>query len=216
MHIGKVLLLIMLVQPALARTPLQDAEPYSEGPDLMLLDRANGMRIAARFSSLSMPASPSHSSVFTTLYWSRAYEERAQLATRFGVHLTYGLTADASAMPQGPVPDRGPWGFAQEMRWSSARPMTGLMFERHNLLLQGDRLSIRSNSDVQALLRGAGVFSASAENDVLSLLGWRSRSQLLWQVGEPTREIQWQLTARFDRRAYAQTNTVSVGLLRRF
>ena len=84
------------------------------------------------------------------------------------------------------------------------------------VLTRRGRLLASEVTDVQALLRGAGVFSASAENDVLSLLGWRSRSQLLWQVGEPTREIQWQLTARFDRRAYAQTNTVSVGLLRRF
>jgi hypothetical protein len=209
------LLLIMLVQPAVARSPLQDAEPYSDGPDLTLSSPADGMRIAARLSSLS---TPSLQSVFTTLYWSRAYEERAQLATRFGVHLTYGLISDASSLPQGPglVPDRGSWGFAQELRWTSARPTTGLMFERQNLLMQGDRLSIRSNSDIQTLLRGAGVFNASAENDVLSLLGWRSRSQLVWQVGEPTREIQWQLTARFDRRAYAQTNTVGLNVLRRF
>src|SRR5882757_679146 len=214
MSIGRILLLFALLQPALAQPPPPATEPFSDGPDLLVLDRAHGMRFGLSVSSLSIPPVESRSSVFTSDYWSRAYEQRTQLESRFGIHPAGGLALRPYAMQQ--VPGHPQFGFVQELQWPGAKPLAGLQFERKDLLFQGDRLSIRATSDVQTLLREAGLVRSSTELDALSLLGWRSHSQLVWQVGEPTREFQWQLTARFDRRAYAQTSTVGLNALRRF
>jgi len=50
----------------------------------------------------------------------------------------------------------------------------------------------------------------------LSLLGWRSHSRLVWQLGEPKHELQWQFSAGFDRRATTQGSRVDLQVLRRF
>ena len=216
MRIAAMLLLITVVQPALAMEPSPQAESSSAGPDLWVVTTAFRMRAAFGASSLSALPVESRSSILTSDYWSRAYEQRAQLEARFGIRLSHGLTFDPYAIEQEPMagPGHQPFGFG-EMRWN-VKPQAGFQFKRENFLLKGDRLTFRSNSDIQAVFREVGLFKSDAEVDALSLLGWRSHSQLLWQIGEPTREIQWQFSARFDRRAYAQTSTVGFNLLRRF
>jgi hypothetical protein len=214
MSIARILLLSALFQPALAQPPLPVTDPFSQGSDLRVVDTAHAMRFALGISFLSIPQAELRSSVFTSDYWLRAYEQRAQLEARFGIHTSDALALRPYATQQ--VPGHPQFGFVQELPWPGAKPLAGLQFERKDLLFQGDRLSIRATSDVQVLLREAGLLKSSAEIDALSLLGWRSHSQLVWQLGEPTREVQWQFTARFDRRAYSQTNTVGLSALRRF
>jgi len=103
----------------------------------------------------------------------------------------------------------------QELRFGG-QALTGLQFERKNLLFHGDRLSIRATSDLQTLFRGAGLSGSETQIDVLSLLGWRSHSRLVWQLGEPEHELQWQFIAGFDRRATTQSCRADLQVLRRF
>src|SRR5271169_3751739 len=130
MGIGRILLLIALLQPALGQAAPPAAGPFSDGPDLLALDTARGMRFAVGISSLSMPPVESRSSVFTFDYWSRAYEQRAWLESRFGIHPAEGLTLRPYAMQQ--VPGHPQFGFVQELQWPGARPLTGLQFERQD------------------------------------------------------------------------------------
>jgi hypothetical protein len=211
----RILLLLALSQPALAQLPPQETESTFER-DRMVFESAHGMRFVVGLSSLSVPSLEAGSSVFTSDYWSRSYEQRVQLQTRFGVHLSDAALLHPYAMQQMPVPGHPEFRFVQEIHWPSARPLTGVQFERRDLLFQGDRLSIRAVSDLQTVCREADLLRSASELDALALLGWRSHSQLVWQLGEPTHEVQWQLTARFDRKATVQTNTVGFNLLRRF
>src|SRR4029077_1081956 len=164
---------------------------------------------------LGSPLLGSRSSVFTSDYWSRAYTERAELENRFGIHLV-----DSALRPylvqQTPVPGHPHFNFVQELRWTGGSPLTGFQFERKSLLFQGDRLSIRATSDLQTLIRGAGLAGSETEVGMLSLLGWRSHSRRVWERGEPTRELRWQLSAGFDRRAYTQSSSLDLQVLRRF
>ena len=215
MSIARMLLLLVLGQPALAQQAPQGTGLLADGPDLAVAQVPHGMRFALGVSSQSNLQLESRQSIFTSVYWSRAYEQKAQLEARFGVHLTHGFTFDPYSLQLEPAAWHPPLGFMRDARWS-AKPRAGFLFERENLLLRGDQLSIRANSDIQTLCREIGLFKSSEEVDALSLLGWRSHSQLLWQIGQPTREIQWQFIARFDRKAYTQTNTMAVTILRRF
>jgi hypothetical protein len=214
-------LLLAVLQPALARAASGDPATHADAVDLSTAAGAatlavgHGLRLSMDAASLSAMPLNERTTVFTSLYWSRAYEERAQLRERFGVSWAYGVTLDQYAAGANTYAAHSPLGYAESLRWS-AKPMAGLQFERQNLLFHGDRLSVRASSDMQALFREVGVFRSSEEVDALSLLGWRSHSSLTWQLGEPTHEIQWQFSARFDRRAYAQTNTANFSLLRRF
>jgi len=215
------IVLLAALQPALAWPPSDDpaarinAADATDAGGAAALDVGHGLRLSMQTTSLSATPLNDRSTVFTSLYWSRAYEERAQLRERFGVRWAYGVSFDPYDAGPGTYAAHSPLGYAENMRWS-AKPMAGLQYERQDLLFHGDRFSLRANSDMQTLFREVGVFRSSEEVDALSLLGWRSHSSLTWQLGEPTREIQWQLSARFDRRAYAQTNTANFSLLRRF
>ncbi len=215
MRIARILLLLALIEPALARPPFDGFAPLYDETDLMGLDMAHGTRFSLGLSSWSAPPVQSRSSVFTTDYWSRAYEERAQLEARYGVRLAFEPRFEPYGAPSLPALTHQPMDIAGGLRWN-AQPLAGLQFERHNLFMQGDRLSFRASSDVQTLFREAGLVGSGAELDALSLLGWRSHSQLVWELGEPTRELRWQFTAHFDRRAEVQSNSAGFNVLRRF
>jgi len=193
-------------QEQLARTDT----PALEAADLCI---GHGLRLSLEPVTLSNLPGASAPSVFTSMYWSRAHEEKAALAERFGLHWAYGLSVDPVGASQ--YAGRSPLGYPENAHWT-AKPMAGLQFERRDLLLSGDRFTIRATSDVQTLMRETGMFRSSEEVDMLSLLGWRSHSSLVWQMGEPTREVQWQFSARLDRRAYSQSNSANFNLLRRF
>jgi hypothetical protein len=219
MRLVPVLLSWVVLAPAWALEPEQDlsneAVSLAEPAPLAELDVSHGLRLSRETVSLSGSGSGYRSSVFTSLYWSRAYEERAQLAERFGLHWAYGLSLDQVDPRAGAYAGHSPLGYPEDWKWS-AKPMAGLQFERQDLLFHGDRLSIRATSDLQRVFREIGVFRSTEEVDALSLLGWRSNSSLTWQMGDPVREVQWQFTARFDRRAYSQSNTANFSLTRRF
>ncbi|HEX4583476.1 MAG TPA: hypothetical protein VH183_01520 [Burkholderiaceae bacterium] len=210
MTTGRILLFWALVSAAQAQQP--QGRPFIGDPDLLLRQLPYSMRLDLESSPASSPAGPS--SVFTSDYWSRAYEERAQLENRYGIHVAEPFRP--FVVQQVPVPGHPHFNFVQELRWPGGQSLTGLQFERKNLLLQGDRLSIRATSDLQTLFRGIGLSGSETEVELLSLLGWRSHSRLVWQLGEPTREVQWQVSAGMDRRAYTQSSSIDVQLLRRF
>jgi len=155
------------------------------------------------------------SSVLTADYRARSLRELAWREFHFGVHPADPSATGPYLLRETPVPGHPQLNFVQELRWPGG-PLAGIAFERKNFLFEGDQLSIRSTSDVQALARGIGLPSSEAEAGMLSLLGWRSHSRLLWQWGEPTRELQWQFSASFDRRAAVQSANVSLQLVRRF
>jgi hypothetical protein len=208
-------LLVAAMESVLAQPAGDEQLALASTSSIQALDLnvSHGVRLSyepitlSRFSGLAQPT------VFTSMYWSRAHEEKAALAERFGLHWAYGLSVDPVGNAQ--YTGHSPLGYPENVHWT-AKAVAGLQIERHDLLFTGDRLSLRSTSDVQALMREAGVFRSSEEVDMLSLLGWRSRSSLVWQMGEPTREIQWQFTAKLDRRAYSQASTANFSLLRRF
>jgi len=209
------LLLIALVSPAQA-IPLAPPERTEfADSDLLLTNLPYAMRLELGVSSFSGPRLEAPPSVFTSLYWSRAYDERSELEHRFGIHLTDASAFRPYALQQTPVPGHPQFNFVQEWRRPGGA-LSGLQFERKNLFFDGDRLTIRTSSDLTTLARGAGFSGSEAELDVLSLLGWRSHSRLVWQLGEPTREFQWQFSAGYDRHSFVQSSTVDLGLLRRF
>ncbi len=212
MSVGRILLLWAIVPAAHAQ--LQPGQPFVGDPDL-LLNLPYSMRLELGLTSTPAPPAGARSSVYTSDYWSRADNQASELESRFGVRLQGGALLRPYLAQQVPVPGHPQFNFVQEMRWPGG-PLTGLQFERRDLLFQGDRLSIRATSDLQTLLRGAGLSGSEAEVDVLSLLGWRSHSRLVWQLGEPTRELQWQVSAGFDRRAYVESSSLDLQMLRRF
>ena len=69
---------------------------------------------------------------------------------------------------------------------------------------------------MQALFRGVGLSASETELDLMSLLGWRSHSKVVWELGEPQHEFQWQFTANLDRRAAFQSSTFDLRVSRRF
>ena len=211
MVIGRILLFLALVPAAHAQLP--EVRPSSVDSDV-LLNLPYTMRLELGLAPLSVSPVRGPSQVFTADYWSRAYEERAQQQTRFGIRPPEG--PGFALVQQTPVPGHPHFGFVQELRWPGGQPLTGLQFERKDLLFEGDRLSIRATSDIQTLVRGVGLSGSETEVELLSLLGWRSHSRLVWELGEPTRELRWQFSAGMDRRAAVQSSTVDLEVLRRF
>ena len=156
------------------------------------------------------------SDVYTSAFRLRTLDERAQRQFRFGLNAVDPGTLLPTLVHQTPIPGSARFNFVQELRWSGGLPLTGLQYERRNFLFAGDRVSIRSTSDVQALARGVGLVGSGAGTDLMSLIGWRSHTQLEWQLGEPTRELQWRFSARMDRRSANQRSAVDLQVLRRF
>jgi hypothetical protein len=196
-----------MVAVAQAQPPAE--QPFSADGDV-LLNLPYSMRLELRLSSRSGPSLWTPSAVFTPEYRSRALDERAQLETWFGIHLVDQPALRPYVLRQAPVRDHPQFNFVQG-------PLTGLQFERKDLLFHGDRLSIRATSDAQTLFRGAGLPSSELVVDFLSVLGWRSHSSLVWQLGEPARELQWRFSASIDRRATTVRNsTVELQVLRLF
>jgi len=225
MSVGRILLMLALAPAAHAqlsqeRLTLPQEHVGAADPDALLTGLPFSMRLELNRSLSSEPAlspaaiSPAGSPVFTSDYWSRSYADRAEWQVRFGIHPAGQLVP--SLVQSTPIPGHPQFNFVQEMRWPSGKPLTGLQFERRDLLFTGDRLNIRATSDLQTLFRGVGVAGSEAEVDMLSLLGWHSHSRMVWQLGEPTRELQWQFSAGFDRKAYSQSSTVDFQVLRRF
>lgn len=205
MSIGRLLVLLVLAPAVHAQLP--QAQPQSVDPPVGFFGVPFSMRL-----ELGSPLIESRSSVFTADWWSRAYTERAELENRFGIR----LADSAYLVQQTPVPGHPHFNFVQELRWPGGSPLTGLQFERKDLLFSGDKLSIRATSDLQTLMRGTGLTGSEPALDVMSLLGWRSHSKLVWELGEPTRELRWQLSAGVERRAYVESTSVNLSVLRRF
>jgi len=194
---GTALLLCAMVAAAQAQSPVE--RPVSADPDL-LLNLPYSMRLELGLSSRSGGSAGTGSAVLTSNYRLRMLEERAQQQARYGVNLVDHATSRSYLL----------------LRFPGGRPLAGLQYERKNFLFEGDRLSIRSTSDIQTLARGLGLSGTEAEGDVLSLLGWRSHSRLAWELGNPTRELQWRFSASIDRRAAVQKSAVGLQMLRRF
>jgi hypothetical protein len=213
MSIGRAVIRIVIplaLAPAV-HAQLPPAErPLTADPSAMVLGVPFSMRL-----ELGSPLLGSRSSVLTTDYWSRAYTERAEQENRFGIHLVEPAMRPY-LVQQTPVPGHPHFNFVQELRWPGGSPLTGLQFERKDLLFQGDRLSIRATSDLQTLIRGVGLAGSETEVGMLSMLGWRSHSRLVWELGEPTRQLHWQFSAGLDRRAYVESSSVDLQVLRRF
>ena len=155
------------------------------------------------------------SAVLTADYRARTLEEQNWRESRFGVRPVDPMASNPYFLHESRVPGRLALNFVQELRWPG-RPLAGVAFERRDFLFRGDRLSIRSTSDLQTLARGIGLSGSDTEAGMLSLLGWRSHSRLLWQWGEPTRELQWKFSAGMDRRAAVQSGSVNLQMVRRF
>jgi hypothetical protein len=214
MSVRRILVLLALVAPA-AYAQLPQGRPSSADPEPLLLGLPFSIKLEMGLSPAMGLSATAPSAVFTPDYWSRAYAERAQLENRFGIHLSDWAAFRPAVVQQMPVLGRH-FNFVQEWRWPGGNPLTGLQFERKDVLFRGDRLSIRATSDIQALIRGMGLSGSETEVGVLSMLGWRSHSHMIWQLGEPTRELQWQFSAGFDRRAKVESSSVQLQLLRRF
>jgi hypothetical protein len=219
MRIRTALLLTALAGAAFAQPAQDDAlrAPIAVAPmaEALDLDLSHGVRLAYEPVSLNRLPGLSQSAVFTSMYWSRAQQRKAELAEHFGLHWAYGLAVDPVGFEPGQYASRSPLGYPEGAHWS-AKPVAGLQFERRDLLFAGDHFSLRSTSDIQTLIREAGMVRSPEEIDMLSLIGWHARSSLVWELGDPNREIQWQFTARLDRRAYSQASTANFSLLRRF
>ncbi len=213
MSIGRILFLLVILPAAHAQSP--SARPASGDSDV-LLGLPYSMRLELGLMPMSALPFRGPSPVFTASYWTRAYDERAQLENRFGIHLADGSPFRPYVLQNTSIPGHPEIGLVQELRWPGGQALTGVQFERRNLFLPGDRLSFRSTSDMQTVFRGMGLSASETELDLLSLLGWRSHSRLVWQLGEPTHELQWKVSAGLDRRASVQSSTVDLEVSRRF
>jgi len=177
---------------------------------------ASLIQIELELSSDSDRMLVASSEVLTAEYRSRMLNQADWLHSRYGL-----LTADQtvprvslhypSRFPGGPGPE-----FAQELRLVPGRPLVGLRLEQHNVLMAGDELTLRSGSDVQILAHLTDASLSETESNWLSVLGWRSRSELHWKAGDPTRQLQWQVNAAFDRRAANQHGDIEFRALRHF
>ncbi len=208
----KVLFLSALVAIARAQSPVEPTPSFH--PDV-LLNLPYSARLELDLRSLPGWSARMASAVLTSDYRLRMLEERAQLQNRYGVSATDPETLGSSLVHQ-TATGHPQLNFIQELRFPGGRPLAGLQFERKDVLFKGDHLGVRSTSDIQALARGVGLSATQSQADVLSLLGWRSHSRLEWQLGDPTRELQWRLSAGVDRRATTQKSGVNLQLLRRF
>ena len=194
---GTALLLCAVLAAARAQSPVE--RPVSADPDL-LLNLPYSMRLELGPSSKPGRSAGTGSAVLTSNHRLRMLEERTQQQTRYGVNLVDPATSRSHLLLQFP----------------GGRPLAGLQYERKNFLFEGGQLSIRSTSDIQTLARGLGLSGTQVEGDALSLLGWHSHSRLAWELGDPTRELQWRFSASIDRRAAVQKSAVSLQMLRRF
>jgi hypothetical protein len=209
----RILLLCAMVASARAQPPVEATSSFR--PDL-LLDLPYSAQLELDLSSMpGWPAGPP-SAVLTSDYRLRMLEERWRLRSRYGVIPSDQAPLRSSLLHQTQIANHPRLNFVQELHFPGGRPLAGLQFERRDFLLKGDRLGIRSISDLQAIARGAGMFGTQAQSDMLSLLGWRSHSQLEWQLGEPTHELQWRFSAGVDRRATSQKSAINLQLVRRF
>jgi hypothetical protein len=208
---------ILVLWALAAAAHAQSADPSSVAAEA---DRPQNSGFSVRFepdlASRAVVAPGMDSDVYTSAFRLRTLDERAQWQYRFGLHAADPGILQPTLMHQTPIPGSSRFNFVQELRWPGGLPLTGLQYERKNFLVAGDHLSIRSTSDVQALARGIGLLGSGAGTDLMSLMGWRSHSRLEWQLGEPTRELQWRFSARLDRRSASQSSAVQLQVLRRF
>jgi hypothetical protein len=174
------------------------------------------IRLEPDFETRTRLAPGTASDVYSTGFRQRALNEREEWQFRFGVHAIEPNVLRPALLHQAPIGGSSRFNFVQELRWPGGQSLTGLQFERSNFLFAGDRVSIRSTSDVQTLARGAGLLGAGMGTDLMSFLGWRSHSQLQWQLGEPDHELQWRFTARMDRKSSNPSSAVDLQVLRRF
>ena len=172
---GAVRVLLLYAMVATARAQTGD-RPLSADA-ILPLALPFEMRFDSGVSAWPAPSPGTASSVLTPDYQSRMLDERIRQEFRFGLHVADQAALRLHALHRTPVPSYPRLSFVQELSWPGSRPLTGLQFERKGLLFVGDQVSIRSTSDVQALLRGIGL--SGSEVDLMSLLGRRSRTQLL-------------------------------------
>jgi len=203
---------IVRAQALEERIPVEPAAALDPGA---LLKLPYSTRLALDAPSWAAAPGPA-SAVLTQGYRARVLEEKAWHEAHFGVHPMGGAAPGPYLVRETPVAGHPGLNFVQELHWPGARPLAGLQFERKDLLFKGDQLSIRSTSDLQTLARGIGLSGSDTEAGMLSLLGWRSHSRVLWQWGEPTRELQWRFSAGLDRRAATQRGTLNLQMVRRF
>jgi hypothetical protein len=177
---------------------------------------ASSIRIDLELPSGSgrVPAAPSE--VLTAEYRSRMLDEAGWLQSHYGLTPGNQTAARVSVHRFSRFPAGAGSVLVQELRLGAGRPLAGLRLEQHNVLLAGDELSLRSGSDVETLARWTGASLSETETSWLSVLGWRSRSELHWKAGDPARQWQWQVNAVLDRRAADHKGNIELRVLRRF
>jgi hypothetical protein len=157
------------------------------------------------------------SSVFADSYWERVRIERSEFQMRLGLHSVRGLAFESFVVHDETVPPpQARPGLVVAPRLSAPERFAGLRWERDNLLFDGDRVTLRAASEMQLLARAAGLLQSPEQAEALSLLGFRSRLQLDWQLGEAERRIHWHLTARVDRRREDASSSLTLRATRRF
>jgi len=161
-----------------------------------------------------VPAAPSE--VFTSEYRARLLDEAGWLQSHYGLRPADQSAAAISVHHVSRLPGESGPVLVQEFRLVAGRPLAGLRLVQRDVLMAGDELSVRSGSDVDSLVRWSGASLSETESNWLSVLGWRSRSELHWKAGDPARQLQWQVNAALDRRAASQKGNIEFRVLRHF
>jgi len=209
-------LLLLSLGPVMA----QETDPEHAAPPTAcrrIADDSTGARPTAACTEASMtPLGELRSPVLAPAYWDRLGIEQWQIQTRFNVHPVGGLALGRVAAAQALASNPGSGSRLLIAENAGVERYGGLRWAEENFLLRGDRISVSAASEVQLLAREMDVLQSLQQAELLSLLGWRSRLQLNWQLGEPQRQIQWQLVSRLDRRSGEANETIRLQALRRF
>ncbi|HUN93058.1 MAG TPA: hypothetical protein VMU33_13445 [Burkholderiaceae bacterium] len=160
------------------------------------------------------------SSVLMPRYYDRVRAEQREIQARFGLHAVHGVAFESSISMDQAQGDAASAGTVRRepfvMRQSPTERLAGLRYDRDDVFVPGDRISIRAASDMQLLAKAAGLAQAPESTEALALLGLRSRVQFTWQVGDAGRALHWEAGARIDRRKDEVTSVVTLRMLRRF
>jgi hypothetical protein len=210
----------MLLLTLLAGGPAIAQQAYRERPPLRPVCQSPMTEIAPSVAictdSSTLPSGELRSAVFALPYWERLRIEQREFQMRFGLHPLGGLAIGSFESVEAVALNRGARGSHSTSERSAAERYAGLHWERESFLLPGDSIRVNAASEVQLVARQMGLFQSPEQAEVLALLGWRSRLQVNWQLGEPEQRIQWQLVSRLDRRRDEANEMIRLQATRRF
>jgi hypothetical protein len=208
-----------LILTLLAGTPAIAQPVFGERPLLQLagaLSTELAPSVALWIETSTAPPDRLRSAVFAPPYWQRLRTEQQAYLMRFGLQPVGGSTIGSFEADEAVVLNPGARASRRRSRDKGLQQIAGLRWEQESFFLPGDRIDVHAVSEAQLLASQMGLNRSPEQAEMLALLGWRSRLQVHWQLGEPERQIQWQIVSRLDRRRDEANEMIQLQATRRF